>query len=147
VPNKDIHKGPGAPLGNQNARKHGFYSKKLNRKQQRAFDEAFEICGLDDEIALLRAKIHSILDIAPENYEVFFKAMSMLIRTVRVSRLPNRSKQGGFDMGLRDTIIGMLSSRDQSCVEQEKSGMLEVAKPASPPQANAQKTPENEKEP
>ncbi|RJO63298.1 MAG: hypothetical protein C4542_00275 [Dehalococcoidia bacterium] len=140
-------KHPGAPLGNQNARKHGFYSKKLTRKQQRALEEASGTLDLDDEIALLRAKIKSILDVAPENYEVLFKAMSMLIRTVRANRLPNRNKQGGFDLELRDTIIGILSSRDQSRVEQEESGVLEVAKPASPPQTNVQKTPENETEP
>lgn len=140
-------KRPGAPLGNQNARKHGFYSKTLTHKQQRALEEASGTLDLDDEIALLRAKIKSILDVAPENYEVFFKAMSMLVRAVRANRLPNRSKHDGPDMEMRDFIVGILSSRDQSYVEQERSGVLEAAKPASPPQTNTQRTPENEVKP
>ena len=44
----------GAPKGNQNARKHGFYSKVLDEAEQLDFELATGVQGIDDEIALLR---------------------------------------------------------------------------------------------
>ncbi len=50
----------GAPYGNQNARKHGFYSRILNKDQRRLLQEASTIKGLDNEIAILRVKFASL---------------------------------------------------------------------------------------
>ena len=57
----------GAPRGNQNARKHGFYSKVLNEAEQLDLELVSGVEGIDDEIALLRVKIKSILEKDPEN--------------------------------------------------------------------------------
>ena len=51
----------GAPEGNQNARKHGFYSKVLARDEKRELKHAFAVDGLDQEIAILRIKFRSLL--------------------------------------------------------------------------------------
>ncbi len=51
----------GAPKGNQNARKHGFYSRVLDEAEQLDFELATGVEGIDGEIALLRVKIKSIL--------------------------------------------------------------------------------------
>ena len=48
---------PGAPIGNQNARIHGYYSKILDNNDKRNVKEAMTVNGLDDEINLSRAKI------------------------------------------------------------------------------------------
>jgi uncharacterized protein YjcR len=40
----------GAPRGNQNARKHGFYSRALNEAQRIELDEAHEVEGIDAAI-------------------------------------------------------------------------------------------------
>ena len=43
-----IEKKPtGAPRGNQNARKHGFYSRVLDEAQKLQLDEAREVEGID----------------------------------------------------------------------------------------------------
>ena len=55
----------GAPKGNQNARKHGFYAKVLDEADQLDFELASGVEGIDDEIALLRVKIKSILENDP----------------------------------------------------------------------------------
>ena len=47
----------GAPKGNQNARKHGFYCKVLDEAEQLDFELAQGVEGIDDEVALLRVKI------------------------------------------------------------------------------------------
>jgi len=52
----------GAPKGNQNARKHGFYCKVLDEAEQLDFELAQGVEGIDDEVALLRVKIKAILD-------------------------------------------------------------------------------------
>ena len=45
----------GAPKGNQNARKHGFYSRVLDEAEQLDFELATGVEGIDDEIALHQA--------------------------------------------------------------------------------------------
>lgn len=58
---QDRHRG--APPGNQNARKHGFYSKAIPPELRQKLHDASNVKGLDEEIALLRTK----LAIAAEN--------------------------------------------------------------------------------
>ena len=73
----------GAPRGNQNARKHGFYSRVLDEAEQRDFALATEVDGLDDEIALLRVKIKSIVAHDPENLGLIMQATDALARLLR----------------------------------------------------------------
>jgi uncharacterized protein YjcR len=63
---KNERTGRGAPEGNQNARKHGFYSKVLDEDEQMDFEQATCEEGLDNEIALLRTKIKSVLGMTPK---------------------------------------------------------------------------------
>ncbi len=73
----------GAPKGNQNARKHGFYSRVLDEAEQLDFELATGVEGIDDEIALLRVKIKSILTRDPENIKLIMQATNTLARLVR----------------------------------------------------------------
>ena len=84
----------GAPWGNRNARKHGFYSKKLTRKQQHALEAASDVHGLDQEIALLRIKIQSIVETDPDNHELLIKAMSSLTRMVKAKTMMRDDHEG-----------------------------------------------------
>jgi hypothetical protein len=74
----------GAPFGNQNARKHGFYSKVLNEIAQADLEEAAQIEGLDDEIALLRFKLRQLIEEYPENIEIQMRAANTLVRLIQV---------------------------------------------------------------
>ncbi|MCD6453581.1 MAG: hypothetical protein J7K77_04780 [Dehalococcoidales bacterium] len=72
----------GAPKGNQYARKHGFYSKVLDETEQRDFELATKVEGIDDEIALLRVKIKSLITHDPDNINLIMQAITTLSRLV-----------------------------------------------------------------
>ena len=90
--------------GNQCARKHGFYSKVLDEKQQHDFQEAVEVEGFDEEIALLRVKIKSLLEHNPENMRLITQAVNALSKLVMIKyNIGHEDKQG-----LKEIIIGVL---------------------------------------
>lgn len=94
----------GAPEGNQNARKHGFYSKVLDEAEQLDFEQATTVDGIDDEIALLRVKIKSVLRYDPENIKLIMQATNTLARLVRTRY--NISKED--KKGLKEAIANVL---------------------------------------
>ncbi len=94
----------GAPKGNQNARKHGFYSKVLNEAEQLDFELATGVDGIDDEIALLRVKIKSILVRDPDNINLIMQATNALARLIRTRY--NISKED--KKGLKEAIANVL---------------------------------------
>lgn len=73
----------GAPKGNQNARKHGFYSKALDESEKLQLEEARGIDGLDEEIAILRIKLRQLMQSQPENIELALEAANTISRLVR----------------------------------------------------------------
>jgi len=79
----EVERKKGAPKGNQNARKHGFYSKVLDEAEQLDFELATGVEGIDDEIALLRVKIKSILENDPENIKLIMQATNTLAGLVK----------------------------------------------------------------
>ena len=79
-------RGRGAPLGNQNALKHGLYSRSLTPEQREFLGLAEEARHLEQELPLLRVKILSLLS-DPEtdkNQDLFLRAMGLLARMVRI---------------------------------------------------------------
>ena len=85
----------GAPKGNQNARKHGFYSRVLDEAEKLDFELATGVEGIDEEIALLRVKIKSLLERDPENIKLIVQATNTLIRLVRTRyNISKEDKQG-----------------------------------------------------
>ena len=94
----------GAPKGNQNARKHGFYSKVLAESEQLDFALATGVEGIDDEIALLRVKIKSLIAHDPDNITLIMQAINTLARVV--STRYNLSKKD--KKGLKEAIGNVL---------------------------------------
>jgi|WetSurMetagenome_2_1015567.scaffolds.fasta_scaffold115337_3 hypothetical protein len=78
-----IHKHPGAPVGNQNARKHGYYSKVITASQAAALPAMSQVKDLDNEIALVRVKISDIQAHNPQNFDLLLRATSLLERLYR----------------------------------------------------------------
>ncbi len=99
-----IVKKRGAPKGNQNARKHGFYSKVLDEAERLDLELATGVEGIDEEIALLRVKIKSVLAHDPDNVKLIMQATDALARLVRVKY--NISK--GDKKGLKKAIGNVL---------------------------------------
>jgi hypothetical protein len=85
----------GAPEGNQNARKHGFYSKVLDESEKLDFALATGVEGIDDEIALLRVKIKSLIAHDPDNIALIMQAINTLARVVSTKyNLSKKDKKG-----------------------------------------------------
>jgi hypothetical protein len=94
----------GAPKGNQNARKHGFYSKVLDEAEQFDFELATDVNGIDDEIALLRVKIKSVLEKDPENIKLIMQATNTLAGLVKTRYKISREQR----KGLKEAISNVL---------------------------------------
>ena len=84
--NNELKRKRGAPRGNQNARKHGFYSHVITEVERRDLKKAADIEGVDQEIALLRVRLKSILLHNPENTSLFLQVTTMLARLIRTRR-------------------------------------------------------------
>src|SRR5512146_2641399 len=66
----------GAPLGNTNALKHGFYSRRFKRTDIKDLD-ACEFSGLKDEITMLRVYIRRVIEMS-NGMQDFYEAMTLL---------------------------------------------------------------------
>ena len=73
----------GAPKGNQNARKHGFYSHALSEAEQVKLEEARGIEGIDEEIAILRVKFREVIEKEPDRLDLHMEAANTIARLVR----------------------------------------------------------------
>lgn len=73
----------GAPKGNQSARKHGFYSRALNVAEKLQLEEAAQVEGIDQEIAILRIKLRELIEIHPERVDLHLEAANTIARLVR----------------------------------------------------------------
>jgi len=70
----------GAQKANQNARKHGFYSRSLGPAETCEFWNNINQEGLDPELAVLRLKIRSLLQNDPGNRRALREAAKVLTK-------------------------------------------------------------------
>ncbi len=94
----------GAPKGNQNARKHGFYAKVLDEAEQLDFELASGVEGIDDEIALLRVKIKSILENEPENIKLIMQVTNALDRLIRTRYKITKEQRKGLKEAIGNVL-------------------------------------------
>ena len=73
----------GAPKGNQNARKHGFYSRALTEAEKLEMEEASYVDGIDQEITLLRIKLRDLVENEPDRIDLHLEAANTIARLVR----------------------------------------------------------------
>ncbi|HUV51781.1 MAG TPA: hypothetical protein VMW64_01740 [Dehalococcoidia bacterium] len=66
----------------RNKDRHSFYLKAMDEADGLDFELARGVQGIDDEIALLRVKIKSLLENDPENVKLIMDATSTLARLV-----------------------------------------------------------------
>jgi hypothetical protein len=94
----------GAPKGKQNAKKRGFYSKVLDEAEQLDFELAAGVEGIDDEIALLRVKIKSLLENEPENTKLILQMTNALERLVRTRYNISKEQRKGLKEAIENVI-------------------------------------------
>ena len=99
-----LKKKKGAPKGNQRARIHGFYSKVLDEAEQLDFELASGVEGIDDEIALLRVKIKSILENDPENIRLIVEATNTLARLVKTRYNITKEQKKGLKEAIGNVL-------------------------------------------
>ena len=94
----------GAPQGNQNARKHGFYSKVLDEAEKLDFELATGVDGIDDEIALLRVKVKSILEKDPDNIKLIMEATNTLAGLVKTRYNITKEQKKGLKEAIGNVL-------------------------------------------
>ena len=99
----------GAPKGNQNARKHGFYSRALNEAEKVDLEEASLIEGIDQEIAFLRMKLKELAEREPERIDLHLEAANTIARLVRtryqISKEQKKSLKEAIHKVLTDVAV------------------------------------------
>jgi len=95
----------GAQPANQNARKHGFYSRALTEAEKVQLDEASFVEGLDEEIALLRVKLRELVENEPDRIDLYLEAANTIARLIR-TRYQITSEQ---KRSLKDAITNVLA--------------------------------------
>jgi uncharacterized protein YjcR len=94
----------GAPEDNQNARKHGFYSKVLDEEEQLDFEQATSVEGIDDEIALLRVRIKSVLRHDPNNMKLIAQATNALAKLVSTKYKISKEDRNGLKEAISNVL-------------------------------------------
>ena len=99
----------GAPKGNQNARKHGFYSQALSQAEQVKLEQARGIEGIDEEIAILRVKFREVIEKEPDRLDLHMEAANTIARLVRtrynISKEQKRSLKEAIAKVLTEVAI------------------------------------------
>jgi hypothetical protein len=68
----------------QKGNKRGFYGRALDAAEKVALEEAIEIEGLDEEIALLRVKLRELIEKEPDRFELHLRAANTIARLVGI---------------------------------------------------------------
>ena len=99
----------GAPKGNQNARKHGFYSRALTEAEKVELEEASLVEGIDQEIALLRVRLRELAQNEPDRLELHLEAANTIARLIRtryqISREQKKSLKEAIQKVLTDVAV------------------------------------------
>jgi len=103
MPTKVKRKRGGQP-DNQNARKHGFYSNVLDEAEQLDFELASGVEGVDDEIALLRVKIKSVLETDPGNVKLIMQATNTLAKLVKTRYNITKEQRKGLKEAIGNVL-------------------------------------------
>ena len=82
----------------------GFYSKVLDEAEQLDLELAQDVEGIDDEIALLRVKIKSILEDDPENIRLIMQATNALARLVKTRYNITKEQKKGLKEAIGNVL-------------------------------------------
>ncbi len=95
----------GAPEGNQNARKHGFYSRSLDEAERLEMEEASYVEGIDQEIALIRIRLRRLVEQHPDQISLHLEAANAIARLLRTRYQISKEQK----KSLKDAIAKVLT--------------------------------------
>ena len=82
----------------------GFYQKVLDEVERLDFELASGVNGIDDEIALLRVKIKSILGDDPKNIKLIVEATNALERLIRTKYKISKEQRKGLKEAIGNVL-------------------------------------------
>jgi len=97
-------RGKRGTLSQPEARKPGFYSRVLDEAERLDFELASGVEGIDDEIALLRVKIKSLLENEPENIRLIMQVTNALERLIRTRYSIGKEQRKGLKEAIGNVI-------------------------------------------
>lgn len=68
----------------QKNKRQGFYSKVLDEAEKLSLEEARDIEGLDEEIAMLRVKLRELIENDPDKFDLHLKVTNTIARLVGI---------------------------------------------------------------
>ena len=68
----------------QKGKKKGFYGRALDEAEKLGLEEAREIEGLDEEIAILRVKLRELIEKEPERFDLHLRTANTIARLVGI---------------------------------------------------------------
>jgi len=86
------------------AKQSGFYQKALDEAERLDFELASGVNGIDDEIALLRVKIKSMLGDDPRNIKLIVKATNALERLVHTRYKISKEQRKGLKEAIGNVL-------------------------------------------
>jgi hypothetical protein len=84
--------------------KSALYTRVLDEAEKLDFELAAGVDGIDDEIALLRIKIKSLLQEDPENLSLIIKTAGMLAKLVKTRYSMNKKQEKSLGESIRNII-------------------------------------------
>ncbi len=82
----------------------GFYSLVLDEAERVGLEEAFNVEGLDDEIALLRVKLRALLEAEPERIDLHFEAANVIARLLKTRYQITREERKSIKEGIQKVL-------------------------------------------
>jgi hypothetical protein len=104
MPPKETSRTKGTAKRNSGAGKPSFYARVLDEAEQIDFELASGVNGIDDEIALLRVKIKSVLEEQPNNIKLVVDATNALERLVRTKYKISREHRKGLKEAIGNVL-------------------------------------------
>ena len=96
-----------ADKGSPNARKQSLYTKVLDEAEKLDFELASGVNGIDDEIALLRVKIKSILGGEPQNIKLLVDVTNAVERLIRTRYKITKEQRKGLKEAIGTVLKGI----------------------------------------
>jgi hypothetical protein len=100
-------KGRSNAKAKQNSAKRGLYSRALDEAESLDFELARGVEGIDDEIALLRVKIKSLLEKDPENVQLIMAATNALARLVMTRYRISADQKNALSNAIGNVLKGL----------------------------------------
>ncbi|MBI4329510.1 MAG: hypothetical protein HY685_06565 [Chloroflexi bacterium] len=81
-----------------------FYANSLAEAEREILEQAREVEGIDEEIALLRTRLRQALEERPDDLDLLLKGMRLLVQAVSARyRLSGKAKED-----LMDNLVGVI---------------------------------------